>query len=79
LDFNVDEESWAIHELVIKVGHRLTGSEVLIPVNCVERISYQESTVFVSWTKAAVGQGHPATDVAGWQVQLNHSPVQNMK
>ena len=31
-DFQVDEESWAIHELVIKVGHRFTGSEVLIPV-----------------------------------------------
>jgi len=55
-DFMVDEDSWSIGELVIKIGHRFTGSEVLVPVSCVERISYEESTVFVNLTKAAVEQ-----------------------
>jgi len=53
-DFMVDEDNWAIGELVIKIGHRFTGSEVLVPVTCVERISYEESTVFVNLTKTAV-------------------------
>jgi len=64
-DFMMDEDSWAIGELVIKIGHRFSGSEVLIPVNCVDRISYEESTVFVNLTKAAVEQSpaqQPALD-----------------
>ena len=55
-DFMMDEDSWVIGELVIKIGNRFTGSEVLIPVSCVARISYEESTVFVNLTKAAVEQ-----------------------
>ncbi len=78
-DFKINENSWAIHELVIKVGHRFTGSEVLIPANCVERISYPESTVFVNLTKAAVEQSPLATNVAGGQVQQSHHPVDSMK
>jgi hypothetical protein len=55
-DFMMDEESWAIGELVIKTGNRFTGKEVRIPTNCVNRISYDESTVFVNLTKEAVEQ-----------------------
>ncbi len=56
-DFMMDDESWAIGELVIKTGHRFTGKEVLIPVSKVDRISYDESSVFVNLTKEAVEQG----------------------
>ena len=55
-DFLVDGQSWAIRQLVVKTGHRFTGKEVLIPVSHVERISYEESTVFVTLTKEAVEQ-----------------------
>ena len=55
-DFIMDDKSWAIHEVVIKIGHRLSGKEVLIPTNKVARISFEESTVFVSLTKEAVEQ-----------------------
>ena len=55
-DFLVDNESWAIRELVIKTGNRFTGKEVRIPVSSVKQISYDESTVFVNLTKEAVGQ-----------------------
>jgi len=55
-DFMMDGQSWAIRQLVVKTGHRFTGNEVLIPVSKVERISYDDSTVFVNLTKEAVEQ-----------------------
>ncbi|MGA2247359.1 MAG: PRC-barrel domain-containing protein [Verrucomicrobiota bacterium] len=53
-DFLMDDKSWAINQLVIKTGHRFTGKEVQIPISQVERISYEESTVFVRLNKDAV-------------------------
>jgi sporulation protein YlmC with PRC-barrel domain len=53
-DFMIDDKSWAINQLVIKVGHRFTGKEVQIPMSQVERISYNESTVYVKLTGEAV-------------------------
>jgi hypothetical protein len=55
-DFMMDPGNWAIGELVIKTGHRFSGKEVLIPTKDVDRISYEESTVFVNLTKQAVEQ-----------------------
>jgi len=55
-DFMLDTRSWAIRELVIKTGHRLSGKEVLIPANAVDRISYDDSTVFVNLAGDAVEQ-----------------------
>ena len=53
-DFLMDVESWAIGQLVIKTGHRFSGKEVLIPTGKVDRISYEESTVFVNLIGTAV-------------------------
>jgi sporulation protein YlmC with PRC-barrel domain len=53
-DFMMDDKSWAIHQLVGKIGHRFTGKEVQLPMSRVEQISYDESTVFVKLTKDAV-------------------------
>ena len=53
-DFMMDDQSWAIRQLVIKTGHRFSGKEVLIHRNKVDRISYEESTVFVNLTKEAI-------------------------
>ena len=53
-DFMMDDRSWAIGQLVVKIGHRFTGNEVLIPAGKVDRISYDDSTVFVKLTKEAV-------------------------
>jgi hypothetical protein len=55
-DFMMDNQSWAIRQLVIKVGHRLSGKEVQIPTSLVDRISYEQSTVFVHLTSEAVEQ-----------------------
>ena len=45
-DFMMDAEDWTIGQLVVKTGHRLSGKDTLIPTKQVERISYDESTVF---------------------------------
>lgn len=52
-DFMMDASSWAIGQLLIKTGHRLSGAEFPIPTKAVERISYDESTVFANLPKAA--------------------------
>jgi hypothetical protein len=61
-DFMMDPQSWAIRQLVIKIGHRFSGKEVLIPAGKVHRISYEESTVSVNLTREAVEQS-PAHDL----------------
>jgi hypothetical protein len=53
-DFMMDSQSWAIVELIVKTGHLLSAKEACIPTSEVERISYEESTVIVNLTKAAV-------------------------
>ena len=58
-DFMIDAQSWAIGQLVVKTGHRLSGREVLIPTKQIERISYEESTVFANVSKETVEQIPP--------------------
>jgi sporulation protein YlmC with PRC-barrel domain len=53
-DFMMDTQSWAIRQLVIRTGHRFSGKQVSIPADKVERIGYEESTIFVNLTKEAV-------------------------
>jgi sporulation protein YlmC with PRC-barrel domain len=55
-DFMMDDKSWAIHQLVVKTGHRFSGKEVQIPAAKIDRISYDDSTVFVNLTREAVEQ-----------------------
>jgi hypothetical protein len=62
-DFMMDTRTWAICQLIVKTGHRLSGKEAQIPVGAVERISYETSTVFVNATMAAVEQ-NPVRDLA---------------
>lgn len=50
--FMVDDRSWAIRELVAAAGHWYSGHEVLISPGKIKRISYEDSKVFVSLTKA---------------------------
>jgi len=55
-DFMMDAQSWIIGQLVIKIGHRLSGREAVIPTKMVDRISYIDSTVFVSMTEDDIAQ-----------------------
>jgi hypothetical protein len=62
-DFMMDDQSWAIRQLVIKTGHWFSSKEVQIPTRKVNGISYPDSAVLVNLTKEAVGQS-PAHDLA---------------
>jgi len=53
-DFMIDDQSWAIAQLVVKTGHRFSGKEVEIPTSLVDRINYEESAVYVNLTSKAV-------------------------
>lgn len=52
--FLVDAQSWSIIDLVIEAGHWYAGKEILLASAEVERISYQESTVYVNLSKATI-------------------------
>ena len=52
--FLVDDRSWAVRELVVESGHWYSGKEIRIATNKVDRISYKESKVYVSLTKADI-------------------------
>lgn len=47
-DFMINTESWEIDQLAIRTGHRLSGEEMIIPTKAVERISYEQSTLFAT-------------------------------
>ncbi len=56
-DFMMDARSWAISHLVIKTtDHRLSAREIKIPTGKVDRINYEESTMFINLTGKVVGQ-----------------------
>jgi len=50
--FLVDQKKWVIRELAVETGHWYSGKEILITPSKIERISYEESKVFVKLTKA---------------------------
>jgi sporulation protein YlmC with PRC-barrel domain len=56
-DFMMDAQSWAIRQLVIKTtDHRLSAREIKIPTGKVDRINYEESTMFINLTGEVVRQ-----------------------
>lgn len=53
-DFMIDDRSWAIRHLVVKTGHWYAGKEIVISPTHVERLSYEECTVFVNVSKQTI-------------------------
>lgn len=67
MDFMMDCSSWAIDRLVVKTGHWPMSSEVRIPVDGVERISYEDSEIRVHLTRQEVQDSpphHPTPEAA---------------
>ena len=54
--FMVDDKSWTIGELVVKTGHWYSGREILIRAEKIERISYDESRIYLDLTSAEIEQ-----------------------
>jgi sporulation protein YlmC with PRC-barrel domain len=53
-DFVMDGENWVIRQLVVQTGHWFSSKEIVLSPQDVHRISYEESTVYVSKTKEAI-------------------------
>jgi len=53
-DYMIDDLSWAVRNLIVETGHWYSGKEIVISPSHIERISYDESTVFVDVTRAAI-------------------------
>jgi hypothetical protein len=60
-DFLIDRRTWVLREIVVASGHWYSGKEIRIATEKVSRISYDESTVWVDSTKAAVMQAAQAS------------------
>jgi uncharacterized protein YrrD len=54
IDFVMDDKSWAICHLVVETGHWYSRKEIVISPKHIDRISYEESKVFVNVTKEAI-------------------------
>ena len=61
-DFIIDDESWAIRYLIINTRNLLSGKEVLISPKWIERVSWDESKIFVNVTREAVKQSPEYTE-----------------
>lgn len=53
-DFLVDEDNWAISEVIIQIGHWYSARHVRISPWDIERISYERSTVFTLLSAADI-------------------------
>ena len=53
-DLILDDKSWSIRYLVVETGHWFSGKEIVISPEHLDRISYEESKVFVDLTKEAI-------------------------
>ena len=49
--FTVDGRNWGIREVVVQTGHWYSRKEILVLPENIERISYNESLVFINLTK----------------------------
>jgi hypothetical protein len=50
--FLINDRSWEINRLIVGTGHWYSGKEIVVAPSQVERISYEESKVFVNLSKA---------------------------
>lgn len=56
VDFIIDEETWAIRYLIIDTKNWWTGKKVLIAPQWIERVSWDDSKVFVNLSREMIKQ-----------------------
>ena len=61
-DFVIDDETWAIRYLIVDTQNWWPGKKVLISTRWIDRISWEESKVFINLTREAIKQGPEYTD-----------------
>ncbi len=61
-DFLIDDANWAIHSMIVATGHLWSGKNVLVPPKSIQRVSWEESKIFVNLSRSEVmaepEQGH---------------------
>jgi hypothetical protein len=63
-DFIIDDETWAIRYLIIDTRNWWPGKRVLVSPQWIERVSWNESKVFVNLSREAVKQSQEYTEAA---------------
>jgi hypothetical protein len=62
VDFIIDDEQWAIRYLIVDTSNWLTGTRVLVSLQWIERISWDESKIFVGLSREAIKRSPEYTD-----------------
>jgi len=63
-DFIIDDETWAIRYLIIATQNWWPGKKVLVAPQWIERISWNDATVFINLTREALKQSPEYTEEA---------------
>ena len=61
-DFVIDDKTWAIRYLVVDTVNWWPGKKVLVAARWIERVSWNESKVFINLTRAVIKQAPEYTD-----------------
>ena len=61
-DFIVDDKAWTIRYLIIDTRNWWPGKKVLVSSEWIERVSWQDSKLFVNLSRAAVKKSPPYTE-----------------
>ena len=61
-DFIIDDKTWAIRYLVIDTVNWWPGKKVLVAARWIERVSWNESKVFINLSRAAIKQAPEYSD-----------------
>ena len=61
-DFIIDDETWTIRYLVVDTRNWWPGKKVLVSPHWIERVSWDESKVFVNLTREAIKQSPEYTE-----------------
>ena len=56
VDFMIDGRTWTVREIVVESGHWYSGKQIRIPTGKISGVSYDESTVYVDATRAAIAE-----------------------
>lgn len=61
-DFVIDDETWAIRYLMVDTVNWWPGKRVLVAARWIERVSWDESKVFINLSRAAIKQAPEYTE-----------------
>jgi sporulation protein YlmC with PRC-barrel domain len=61
-DFIIDDDTWAIRYLIINTRNWWPGKKVIVSPHWIERVSWNESKVFVNLTRETIKQSPEYTE-----------------